>query len=177
MGAKYFGAAVRRLEDPRFLRGEGRFVDDVTLPGALHAAFLRSPHAHATIVSIRTEDAVEAIEVEYAPRPAAVDMLTAGEPGASLVHPEWGTNVAVAFRHGIGDADRALAGADVVLEETFRIQRYVGMPLEGRGVVAAWDRRDGTLTTWNSTQVCHFVQQGLVTALELPPHRIRVIAR
>src|SRR5258705_8576273 len=50
------------------------------------------------------------------------------------------------------------------------------MPLEGRGVVAAWDRRDGTLTTWNSTQVAHFVQQGLVTALELPPHRIRVIA-
>jgi carbon-monoxide dehydrogenase large subunit len=43
-------------------------------------------------------------------------------------------------------------------------------------VVAAWDRRDGTLTTWNSTQVSHFVQQGLVTALELPPHKIRVIA-
>jgi CO/xanthine dehydrogenase Mo-binding subunit len=57
MGAKYFGAAVRRLEDPRFLRGEGRFVDDVTLPGVLHAAFLRSPHAHATIVSIRTDAA------------------------------------------------------------------------------------------------------------------------
>ena len=57
MGAKYFGAAVRRLEDPRFLRGEGRFVDDVTLPGVLHAAFLRSPHAHATIVNIRTEAA------------------------------------------------------------------------------------------------------------------------
>src|SRR5439155_125900 len=54
--------------------------------------------------------------------------------------------------------------------------RYVGVPLEGRGVVAAWDRRDGTLTTWNSTQVSHFVQQGLVTALELLPHRIRVIA-
>src|SRR5204862_6099751 len=47
MGAKYFGAAVRRREDPRVLRGEGRFVDDVTLPGLLHAAFLRSPHAHA----------------------------------------------------------------------------------------------------------------------------------
>ena len=57
MGAKYFGAAVRRLEDPRFLRGEGRFVDDVTLPGVLHAAFLRSPHAHATLVNIRTDAA------------------------------------------------------------------------------------------------------------------------
>jgi len=250
MGAKYFGAAVRRREDPRFLRGEGRFIDDVTLPGLLHAAFLRSPHAHATLTRVRTdaartmpgvvavfthadlarwmkplplfgapppglaaavkfdirqapqyalakervryvgeivamvvaddrgraEDAVEAIEVEYAALPAAADMLSAAEAGAPLVHPEWGTNVAVAFRHAIGNADRALASADVVIEETFRIQRYVGMPLEGRGVVAAWDRRDGALTTWNSTQVSHFVQQGLVTALELPPHRVRVIA-
>src|SRR5882762_4398289 len=52
MGAKYFGAAVRRREDPRFLRGEGRFVDDVTLPNLLHAAFLRSPHAHARIARL-----------------------------------------------------------------------------------------------------------------------------
>ncbi|PYN40922.1 MAG: hypothetical protein DME00_33145, partial [Candidatus Rokuibacteriota bacterium] len=52
MGAKFFGAAVKRREDPRFLRGEGRFIDDVTLPGLLQAAFLRSPHAHARIVRI-----------------------------------------------------------------------------------------------------------------------------
>jgi len=57
MGAKYFGAAVRRREDPRFLRGEGRYVDDVTLPGMLHAAFLRSPHAHARIAALRTDAA------------------------------------------------------------------------------------------------------------------------
>src|SRR5690349_23238245 len=178
MGAKYFGAAVRRREDPRFLRGEGRFVDDVALPGLLHAAFLRSPHAHATIVRLdtdaakampgvvavfthedlarwmkplplfgapppglaaavkfdmrqapqyalardrvryvgevvamvvatdraRAEDAAAAIEVDWAPLPAVVDMLTAAEPGAPLVHPDWGTNVAVGFRHAIGDA-------------------------------------------------------------------------
>src|SRR5687767_597061 len=250
MGAKYFGAAVRRREDPRFLRGEGRFVDDVTLPGLLHAAFLRSPHAHARIRSIdaarargmpgvaavythadlarwmkplpvfgatppglaaavrfdvrhapqwalckdiarhvgeivamvvadsraRAEDAAEAIDVVWEPLPAVVDMRAAGEAGAPLVHPEWSTNVAVGFTHAIGDVDRAFAGADVVMRETFRIQRYVGMPLEGRGVVAQWDRRDGSLTTWNSTQVSHFVQAGLSTALELPPTKIRVIA-
>src|SRR6266513_2211752 len=54
MGAKYFGAAVKRREDPRFLRGEGRFVDDVTLPSMLHAAFVRSPHALARIARIHT---------------------------------------------------------------------------------------------------------------------------
>ena len=57
MGAKYFGASVPRREDPRLLRGEGRFVDDLKLPGLLHAAFVRSPHAHARITGLRTEAA------------------------------------------------------------------------------------------------------------------------
>jgi len=52
MGAKYFGASVKRKEDPRYLRGEGRFVDDIKLPGLLHVAFVRSPHAHARIVGV-----------------------------------------------------------------------------------------------------------------------------
>jgi len=60
MGAKYFGASVKRREDPRFLRGEGRFVDDLAIPGMLHAAFLRSPHAHAVIKSMRTAAAAAA---------------------------------------------------------------------------------------------------------------------
>src|SRR5437870_3949363 len=250
MGAKFFGAAVKRREDPRFLLGEGRFVDDVTVPGMLHASFLRSPHAHARIVKIdtaaasaspgvvrvltfkdlerwmkplplfgavppglgavvkfdirqapqwalcrdrvryvgeivamvvadsaeRAEDAVDLIEVEWDLLAPVVDMTRAAEPGAPLIHPEWGSNVGIGFTHSIGDADRAFAQADATVAETFHIQRYVGMPLEGRGVVAAWDRRDGTMTTWNSTQVSHFVQQGLTGALGLPPHKIRVIA-
>src|SRR5437660_996695 len=51
------GASVRRKEDPRFLRGEGRYVDDIKLPGMLHAAFVRSPHGHARILSVRTDAA------------------------------------------------------------------------------------------------------------------------
>ena len=47
------GASIRRLEDERFLSGKGRFVSDIILPGMLHAAFLRSPHAHARIKSVR----------------------------------------------------------------------------------------------------------------------------
>ena len=46
------GKRVRRIEDPALLRGEGRYVDDIKLPGTLHAAFVRSPHAHALIRSI-----------------------------------------------------------------------------------------------------------------------------
>ena len=52
MGAKHFGARVARLEDPALLTGRGRFVDDISLPGALHACFVRSPHAHARIRAI-----------------------------------------------------------------------------------------------------------------------------
>ncbi|MGH8642083.1 MAG: hypothetical protein ACRET6_10250, partial [Burkholderiales bacterium] len=46
------GRSVSRLEDTALLRGEGRFVDDIRLPGMLHAAFVRSPHAHARIGKI-----------------------------------------------------------------------------------------------------------------------------
>jgi carbon-monoxide dehydrogenase large subunit len=250
MGAKFVGAAVPRREDPRFLRGEARFLDDVRLPGLLHVAFLRSPHAHANILGIRTEaaavmpgvvrvftyddlarwlkplplfgavppglaaairfdirqapqlalcrdrvrhvgeivamvvaesraraeDAAERIEVDWEPLPVVTDMVSATDPSSPLVHEAWGTNVAVGFTHAIGNVDAAFAAADAVSTETFVIQRYVGMPIEPRGVVAAWDRRDGTLTTWNSTQVSHFVQQGLASALELPHHKVRVIA-
>ncbi|MCI0752504.1 xanthine dehydrogenase family protein molybdopterin-binding subunit [Teichococcus vastitatis] len=49
--------AVRRVEDPRLLKGNGRYTDDIAVPGQLHAVVLRSPHAHARIASIDTADA------------------------------------------------------------------------------------------------------------------------
>jgi carbon-monoxide dehydrogenase large subunit len=49
---RYVGQSVKRVEDPSFLVGSARFVDDIALPGMLHAAFVRSPHAHARIISI-----------------------------------------------------------------------------------------------------------------------------
>src|ERR1700689_1208365 len=55
MGAKHIGARVKRLEDPALLSGRGRFVDDVKLPGTLHACFVRSPHAHAKLQGFDTK--------------------------------------------------------------------------------------------------------------------------
>ncbi|MCU1395016.1 MAG: Carbon-monoxide dehydrogenase (acceptor) [Ilumatobacteraceae bacterium] len=52
------GSSVQRVEDPRILTGRGRYVDDVVVPGMLHAAFVRSPHAHARIVAIDTTAAI-----------------------------------------------------------------------------------------------------------------------
>ena len=51
------GASRKRVEDNRFIRGRGRYVDDIVLPGMLHMEILRSPLAHARIVSIDTSKA------------------------------------------------------------------------------------------------------------------------
>src|SRR5581483_12142349 len=55
--AKFMGARVRRVEDPRILTGSATFVDDVRMPDALAVAFVRSPYAHARIASIEIEAA------------------------------------------------------------------------------------------------------------------------
>jgi carbon-monoxide dehydrogenase large subunit len=49
---RYTGASIKRSEDPRILTGSGRYVDDIKLPGMLHAAFVRSPLAHARVLSV-----------------------------------------------------------------------------------------------------------------------------
>src|SRR5262252_5793224 len=51
---RMIGTSIQRVEDDRVLTGRGRYVDDVVLPGMLHAAFLRSPHPHARITRIDT---------------------------------------------------------------------------------------------------------------------------
>jgi carbon-monoxide dehydrogenase large subunit len=60
MGAFGIGQSVTRFEDPRLLRGEGRFVDDVNLPGQAHMYVVRSPHAHARLLSIDPSAALAA---------------------------------------------------------------------------------------------------------------------
>src|SRR4029078_5398992 len=57
--AASLGAAMKRKEDPRFIQGKGRYVDDIALPGMLYLALVRSPHPHAEIKSIHTTDAMK----------------------------------------------------------------------------------------------------------------------
>jgi len=54
---KYIGQSMRRFEDPRFLRGKGRYVSNLELPNLAYMAIVRSPHAHARIKSIDTSKA------------------------------------------------------------------------------------------------------------------------
>jgi carbon-monoxide dehydrogenase large subunit len=56
---RHIGSHVARKEDERLLTGHGRYIDDIDIPGALHACFVRSPHAHARIGSIDVQAALE----------------------------------------------------------------------------------------------------------------------
>ena len=59
MGEYAIGQTVTRREDPRLLRGEGKYFDDLVVPGAAHAVMVRSPHAHAEIKSVDTRAAAQ----------------------------------------------------------------------------------------------------------------------
>ena len=54
------GQPIKRTEDPRFITGKGRYLDDIQLQGMVHIAILRSPYAHANIASIDTSRAKKA---------------------------------------------------------------------------------------------------------------------
>jgi carbon-monoxide dehydrogenase large subunit len=72
----YVGSPVERLEDPRFLRGRGQYVDDVTRPGLLHTVILRSPVAHGRIRGIDRTAALA--------RPGVAAVITADQIIAGL---------------------------------------------------------------------------------------------
>ncbi len=76
--SKAVGQPVRRVEDPRILAGQGRYVDDIKLPRMLYAAFVRSPHAHARI---------ERIDVSRAINLPGVVTVLVGEDTAKLCTP------------------------------------------------------------------------------------------
>jgi carbon-monoxide dehydrogenase large subunit len=85
--ARYVGSRVQRVEDPRLLTGAGAYVDDVTLPGLLHACFVRSPFARARVTGIDVTDALA--------MPGVHAVFTAADlnPG---VHEQWHTSMTAA---------------------------------------------------------------------------------
>jgi CO/xanthine dehydrogenase Mo-binding subunit/aerobic-type carbon monoxide dehydrogenase small subunit (CoxS/CutS family) len=134
--------------------------------------------------------ALDLIEVDYAPEPAAITLEEALAPGAPLVHtgeplaghfadlsslrPEPGTNVCHRFRFARGDAAAALAGADLVVEDTYRFPAVQHYAMEPHAAVAAWDETGG-LTVWAGTQNPYSVRVELAQMFGAPLARIRVV--
>src|SRR5881296_1904316 len=239
MPTRFAGQPLKRLEDPRLLRGQATFLDDLRLSGARDVAFVRSIHPHArfridasaaraiagvvgvfvggdlhpakeipTVVDhpalrpcrhplladdkVRyvgqpiaavvadnrylAEDGAEGVKVQYDPLQAVPDARAAVAAGAALLHDGLEANIAADFTVRVGDADAAFRSADVTTRATYYVHRYTGMPLETRGVAAAWDAGTGQLTLWSSTQWPHTLRDALRDVLRLPEHRIRVVA-
>ena len=107
MSASTFGSGIRRREDPRLITGSASYTDDITLPGMLHAALLRSPYAHARINSIDTAQASEAPGVVAVYTGADTDGEIAPAPCAWL----------------LPDSDLKIAEYHCVAKDTVR---YVG---------------------------------------------------
>jgi aerobic carbon-monoxide dehydrogenase large subunit len=241
------GRARRRHEDPRLLTGKGYYAADLSAPGMLVAAVLRSPLAHARLGTIDTkraaelagvaavftaddigsaqmslpsfgqfsqslierwrptiracphptlargkvryvgqpvalviaqtreiaEDALELIEVDYEPIPTTMNVEDSLRDDAVRIFDEHPDNVALDFKASIGDADSAFERATHIVRDQFSIQRYTGMALEGRGILAV-PERDG-MTVWASHQLPHFLRNLICEALQLPQYSVRVI--
>jgi carbon-monoxide dehydrogenase large subunit len=158
-----------------------------TVPGlkAFPYQYLADEVVHATGVPVAAvvaespslaRDAVELIEVEYEPLPVVSDAERALQPGAPLVHPEFGTNQAFSLPMKGGDVDQAFARAAHIVSVRAEHNRLAGAPMEPRGVVAHYDPGTGELTVWSTTQNPFLARADLASILGFPEHKLRVIA-
>ena len=234
------GHSVRRKEDPRFIQGRGRFIDDIKLPGMLYLDIVRSPYAHAKIKSINIEEAlatpgvvsvvtgkdldvhglasmptlmsdkqmvlpidkvkyqaqevaavvatsryaaadgVEAVEVDYEPLPVVVDPFKALEDGATKVRDDKDSNLIWHWETGDKDAtDKLFDEAEIVVEQSMYIPRIHVVSIETCGCVASFERIEGKLTLYMTTQAPHAIRTvvALVAGhVGLSEEKIRVIS-
>jgi carbon-monoxide dehydrogenase large subunit len=122
------------------------------------------------------EDAAERVVLDLEPLPAVVDVDEALKPGAALVHERFNTNLTGEFEIGKGDVEAALAQAPHRLRRRFHHHRYSGMPMEGKGVVAAHDTRTGELNVWATSQTVHALRREIAQLVQLPEALVRCIA-
>jgi carbon-monoxide dehydrogenase large subunit len=239
----YIGRSVPRPNLPKLVQGRATYTDDVQSPRLVHAAFLRSPHAHARIVSVdgaaamqvpgvvrvftgadlaklcdpwvatldhlkgmksapqyplpleratwqgepvaavvadsraAAEDGVAALVVEWEPLPAQLDIETALDAGAVVIHPSLGDNLCFTRTAEKGDVGAAFAGAHKVVEATFITARHTGVTLEPRSILAEYNKAEGTLTVHHSTQAPHMMQGVFAKQLRMEEGAVRVICR
>ncbi|MFC4590526.1 xanthine dehydrogenase family protein molybdopterin-binding subunit [Sphaerisporangium corydalis] len=117
-------------------------------------------------------DALEAIEVDYDPLPAVLDMTEALKEDGPKVH-EAG-NQAYVWKFAEGDIDAAFREAPVVIERTYVQQRLIPTAMEPRSVVAQTDGESFTLHS--ATQIPHILRIMLAQVTGIPEHKLRVIA-
>ncbi|MBL8591020.1 MAG: xanthine dehydrogenase family protein [Methylobacteriaceae bacterium] len=123
------------------------------------------------------EDAAALVEIDWAPLPALADIETALSPETPVLHAELGDNLVFTRTADTGGVDEAFANAAHVVEATFVSGRHTGVTLEPRSILADFNRAEGMLTVWHSTQAPHMMQGVFAKQLRLPESDVRVITR
>ncbi|MGH7066500.1 MAG: xanthine dehydrogenase family protein molybdopterin-binding subunit [Acetobacteraceae bacterium] len=118
------------------------------------------------------EDALGLIGLEVAELPAVTDAL--GEPPATLFA-DCADNVACRFSDGFGDLEGALGAAEEIVSFRFRTGRHSAVPLETRGILAAFDRGHQRLDVFGFTKVPHFNRGVLAGMLGIPERNLHVV--
>ena len=196
------GRDAVRADAPQRVRGEARYTADLQLPGMLHTAILRSPHAHARVRSLDLEPALALPGVHAAIGPlndelgyhgqavAAVAADTFAQARAALdaIVVDWEELEVVvdpddAVRRELyaadpatyerGDFDRALGEADVVVEGTYRTSVVLHNSMETHQAVAEWV--GDTVEVHISTQYVWGVRRDIAEKLGIPADKVRVI--
>ncbi|HET6987094.1 MAG TPA: aerobic carbon-monoxide dehydrogenase large subunit, partial [Kribbella sp.] len=125
-------------------------------------------------------DALELIDVEYDPLTPVVDARIALAPGAPVIRDDLdGKTNNHCFDWETGDAaatEEVMSRADVVVTEDIVYPRVHPAPMETCGCVADFDRVDGKLTLWTTSQAPHAHRTVYALVSGLPEHKIRVIA-
>jgi carbon-monoxide dehydrogenase large subunit len=121
-------------------------------------------------------DALEAVEVDYEPLPAVLDMEAALADGSPLVHDDIETNLCFTYDEEHGDYEATKAQADIVFRRRYINQRLIPSAMEPRAVVVDPTGGVDSYTIWSATQVPHFVRIFLSLVTGIPEQKIRVIA-
>ena len=143
--------------------GKVTFVGDPIV-----AVAAETPHA--------AQDMAEAVVVEYEPLPVVGGVEQAMAEGAPVIHTGMNDNVVFYRQFGEGDVDGAFSRASLVLQKNFHFPRQTGVPVEGRGVIANYDRGQERLTVWASCRSPHLVKTTISNVMRLPQHSVRVIS-
>ncbi len=122
------------------------------------------------------DDARDLVKVEYEALPVVVEQEAALRSGAPQLHPEAPNNVAFKWTLPGGDVDAAFNEADVVVQQRFINQRLQPAAIEPRAAVAQYDPGTKELTVYVTSQNPHIHRLLLSLILNVPEHRIRVVA-
>ena len=154
----YYATPIRALA-----RGKVRYVGEPIVAIVAESRYL-------------AEDAAERVAIEFEPLAAAFDPEVAVAAGSPLLHEEAGTNVVVAREFARGDVDAAFATAAVTVGGRFRFRRKTPAAIENRCYLAEYDAGRLALTLHSTTQIPGIIRDALAEALDLPGHRLRVVA-